>query len=89
MAGAEAESILSCLSPAELQAFIEQGGQVVYRQLGGTEQVFAFCFLGLELICFLLIIILFSFMDVEGHIADDQKRIRERQQAARATGAAN
>lgn len=55
---------------------------MVYRQLGGTEQVFAFCFLGLELICFLLIIILFSFMDVEGHIADDQKRIRERRQAA-------
>lgn len=80
--GTEAEAILSRLSESELAQFVADGGQVVYRQLGGTEQVFAFCFLGLELICFLLIIILMSFMDVEKHIAEDQKQILENQKAA-------
>ena len=82
LAGGEAEALLDRLSPAELQQFIDAGGEVVYRQMGGTEQVLAFTFLGLELICFLIIIVMMSFLNVEKYIADDQKKIIENQKAA-------
>ena len=76
------DALLAHLSPTELQSFMDKGGEVVYRQLGGTEQVFAFCFLGLELICYLLIAGMMHFMDVEKYVKDDQKAILEHQKAA-------
>lgn len=82
LAGGEAEALLDRLSSVELQQFIADGGQVVYRQLGGTEQVLAFTFLGLELICFVIIIAMMSFLNVEKYIAEDQKKIIENQKAA-------
>lgn len=69
-------------SAEEAAAAAAQGVDIVYRQFGGTENVLAFTFLGLELICFVIIIIMFTFLDVEKHIADDQKQIVENQKAA-------
>jgi GPH family glycoside/pentoside/hexuronide:cation symporter len=57
-------------------------GQVVYRQMGGVEQVLAFTYLGMEIVCFAIVIILLSKLDVEKHIAEDQKTIIEHQKAA-------
>ena len=42
----------------------------------------ALCFLGIELVCYAVIVILMSFLNVEKHIADDQKTILEYQKAA-------
>lgn len=82
LAGGEAAALLDRLSSSELLQFIAEGGQVVYRQLGGTEQVLAFTFLGLEPLTFVIIIVMMSFLNVEKYIADDQKLIIEHQKEA-------
>ncbi len=56
-------------------------GGIIYRQLGGTEAVLAFAYLGVDVISFLISIILLWRMDVEKYVADDQKTIMERQKA--------
>jgi hypothetical protein len=50
--------------------------------MGGVEQVLAFTYLGMEIVCFAIVIILLSKLDVEKHIAEDQKTIIEHQKAA-------
>ena len=57
-------------------------GPVIYRQMGGTEAVLAFAYLGLEVICGAISIGLLWKMDVEKYAADDRRRIIERQKAA-------
>ena len=57
-------------------------GQIVYRQMGGVEQVLAFAFLAMEVITFAVIVIMMSRLDVEKHIEEDHKIIKERQKAA-------
>ena len=57
-------------------------GQVVYRQMGGVEQVLAFAFLAADVITYAVVIILMSRLDVEKHIEEDQKTIKENQKKA-------
>ena len=57
-------------------------GQIIYRQMGGVEQVLAFAFLAMEVITFAVIVLMMSRLDVEKHIEEDHKIIRERQKAA-------
>ena len=57
-------------------------GGIIYRQLGGTEAVLAFAYLGVDVITFVLSILLLWRMDVEQFVADDQRAIVERQKAA-------
>lgn len=78
--GSENPTIYATAEAAKQAA--SSGVDIVYRQLGGTESVLAFTFLGLELICFVIIVILFSFLDVEKYVADDQKKIIENQKTA-------
>lgn len=47
-----------------------------------VEGMLAFCYLGLELICYAVIVVLMCFLKVEKHIAEDQKIILENQKAA-------
>lgn len=51
-------------------------------QPAATQSVLAFTFLGLELICFSIIVVFLCFLNVEKHIEEDHKTIRERQRAA-------
>jgi len=57
-------------------------GQVVYRQMGGVENVLAFAFLGMEVITFAIIVFMMSRLDVEKHIEEDHRIIKENQKAA-------
>lgn len=57
-------------------------GQIVYRQMGGVEQVLAFAFLAADVITYAVVIILMSRLDVEKHIEEDQKKIKENQKKA-------
>lgn len=57
-------------------------GDIVYRQMGGVEGVLAFCYLAVDLITFVIIILLMRKLDVEKYIAEDQKKIKENQKAA-------
>ena len=57
-------------------------GPIIYRQMGGTEAVLAFAYLGVEVICAIVAIILLWRMDVEKYVAQDQRDIVERQKAA-------
>ncbi len=57
-------------------------GPVIFRQMGGTEAVLAFAYLGIEVICDVIAIALLWKMDVEKYTAQDQKTIIERQKAA-------
>ena len=57
-------------------------GQVVYRQMGGVEQVLAFVYLAVDIITFVVVILLMTKMDVEKHLEEDQKLILEHQKAA-------
>ena len=57
-------------------------GQIVYRQMGGVEQVLAFAFLAADVITYAVVIILMSRLDVEKHIEEDQKMIKENQKKA-------
>ncbi len=57
-------------------------GDIIYRQLGGTEAVLAFSYLAIDVITFLISILLLRKMDVEKHVAEDQRTIIEHQKAA-------
>ena len=57
-------------------------GGIIYRQLGGTEAVLAFAYLGVDVISFLISVLLLWRMDVEKYVAEDQRTIVERQKAA-------
>lgn len=57
-------------------------GQIVYRQMGGVEQVLAFLYLAVDMIMFIVSVILLWRMDVEKHLAEDQAAIIELQKAA-------
>ena len=57
-------------------------GGVIYRQLGGTEAVLAFAYLGVDVIAFLVSILLLWRMDVEKYVSEDQRAIVQRQKAA-------
>ena len=57
-------------------------GSIIYRQMGGTEQVLAFVYLGVDIIAGIISVILLWKMDVEKYVADDQRAIVERQKAA-------
>ena len=52
------------------------------RQMGGVEQVLAFAFLAADVITYAVVIILMSRLDVEKHIEEDQKKIKENQKKA-------
>lgn len=57
-------------------------GDIIYRQMGGTEAVLAFAYLAVDVIAFAISILLLWKMDVEKYTAEDQKTIIERQKAA-------
>ena len=57
-------------------------GDVIYRQMGGTEQVLAFAYLAVDLIAGIISIILLWKMDVEKYVEADQRTIIEHQKAA-------
>ena len=57
-------------------------GGIIYRQMGGTEQVLAFVYLGVDIIACAISVFLLWKMDVEKYVADDQRAIVERQKAA-------
>ena len=48
----------------------------------GVEQVLAFAFLAADVITYAVVIILMSRLDVEKHIEEDQKKIKENQKKA-------
>lgn len=51
-------------------------------QNGGVQSMLTLCYLGMELICYAVIVVLMSFLKVEKHIKEDQKTILENQKAA-------
>ncbi len=51
-------------------------------QNGGVQSMLMLCYLGMELICYAVIVVLMSFLKVEKHIKEDQKTILENQKAA-------
>lgn len=51
-------------------------------QNAGVQNMLAFCYLGMELICYALIVVLMSFLKVEKHIEEDHRIILENQKAA-------
>ena len=50
--------------------------------MGGVENVLAFAFLGMEVITFAIIVFMMSRLDVEKHIEEDHRSIKENQKAA-------
>jgi len=48
-------------------------------QKAGTMNMLALCYLGIELICYFVIVIMMNFLKVEKHIKEDQKTILEYQ----------
>ncbi len=57
-------------------------GTVVYRQMGGTEQVLAFVYLAVDMITFAISIILIWRLNVEKNLKAEQQQIIENQKAA-------
>jgi Na+/melibiose symporter-like transporter len=57
-------------------------GNIIYRQMGGTEQVLAFVYLAIDVITFAVSIILLWKLDVEKYADDDRKAILEHQKQA-------
>ncbi len=57
-------------------------GKVVYRQMGGTEQVLAFVYLAVDVISFAIVIVLLWGMNVEKYAKDDAARILANQKKA-------
>lgn len=51
-------------------------------QNAGVQSMLTLCYLGMELICYALIVVLMFFLKVEKHIEEDQKTILENQKAA-------
>ena len=50
--------------------------------MGGVEQELAFAFLAADVITYAVVIILMSRLDVEKHIEEAQKKIKENQKKA-------
>ncbi len=50
-------------------------------QNAGVQNMLAVCYLGVELVCYAVIVLLMSFLKVEKHIEEDQKTILEHQKA--------
>ena len=48
-------------------------------QNGGVQSMLALCYLGAEIICYAVIVILMCFLKVEKHIEEDQKTILQHQ----------
>ncbi len=48
----------------------------------GVQSMLALCYLGMEIICYAVIVVLMMFLKVEKHIKEDQKTILEHQKAA-------
>lgn len=51
-------------------------------QNGSVQSMLTLCYLGIELICYAVIVVLMFFLKVEKHIEEDQKIILENQKAA-------
>lgn len=51
-------------------------------QPGSVETMLVICYLGIELVCYAIIVVLMSFLKVEKHIDEDHKTILENQKAA-------
>ena len=51
-------------------------------QNSSVQTMLVFCFLGLELICYAVLVVLMSFLKVEKHMEEDHKLILEHQKAA-------
>ena len=51
-------------------------------QNGGVQSMLALCYLGAEIICYAVIVILMCFLKVEKHIEEDQKTILQHQKKA-------
>lgn len=51
-------------------------------QNAGVQSMLTLCYLGMELICYALIVVLMFFLKVEKHIEEDQKTILENQKVA-------
>lgn len=51
-------------------------------QNGSVQSMLTLCYLGIELICYAVIVVLMFFLKVEKHIEEDQKTILENQKAA-------
>ena len=51
-------------------------------QNAGVQTVLAVCYIGAELVCYAVIVVLMAFMNVEKHVKDDQIAILEHQKAA-------
>lgn len=55
---------------------------VLTVQNTSVQGILVFCYLGMELICYALIVVLMCFLKVEKHIEEDQKTILRNQKAA-------
>lgn len=51
-------------------------------QNGGVQSMLALCYLGAEIICYAVIVVLMCFLKVEKHIEEDQKTILQHQKKA-------
>lgn len=51
-------------------------------QNASVQRMLVFCFLGLELICYAILVVLMSFLKVEKHVEEDHRVILEHQKAA-------
>lgn len=51
-------------------------------QNGSVQTMLALCYLGIEIVCYAVIVVLMSFLKVEKHIKEDQQKILEHQKAA-------
>lgn len=51
-------------------------------QNGSVQTMLAICYLGIELVCYAVIVVLMSFLKVEKHIKEDQETILANQKAA-------
>jgi len=51
-------------------------------QSTGVMNMLVLCYLGIELICYAVIVVMMNFLKVEKHIKEDQKKILEHQKAA-------
>ena len=49
-------------------------------QNAAVQNMLVLCYLGIELICYAVIVVLMSFLKVEKHIDEDHRLIRERQE---------
>ena len=53
-------------------------------QNSGVQSMLALCYLGAEIICYAVIVVLMCFLKVEKHIEEDQKKLAEKRAKAEA-----